>query len=180
MDIYKIKFTVLQLEIFRLFCIKTGARLNQRQVAKLLHVTPTAIAKALPLLEKEKIIKVTRGSTKVNFVELARDVHKTLELKKAENFKILIESELPSYLEESFPSCTIILFGSYAKGDDVSTSDIDIAVIGGKEKDVNLNQFEKKLEKEIRINYYSSLKEINPHLRSNILNGIILSGGIEL
>ena len=56
MDMYKLKFTKLQLEIFRLLCVKAGERLNQRQIARLLKVSPTAIAKAIPKLEKESLL----------------------------------------------------------------------------------------------------------------------------
>ena len=179
MDIYKLKFTRLQLEIFRLFCVKTGQSLNQRQIARLLGVTPTAIAKALPLLEQERIIKIIRGTTNLNLVLLNRDFQHVLELKRIENLQLLFESGLPAFLEETFPACTILLFGSYARGDDLSTSDIDIAVIGIDSKKINLAPYQKKLEKEIRINYYFELKGINPHLKANLYNGFLLAGGIE-
>jgi len=177
-DTYKLKFTILQLEIFRLLCVKTGQQLNQRQIAKHLNVSPTAVAKALPLLEKEQIVKIDRGLT--NAVQLNRDSQKTVELKRAENLRLLYESGLPEFIEESYPGCTIILFGSYARGDDTTRSDIDIAVIGTKEKDIDLSEYEKRLEKPIRINYYENLKRINTHLKSNLCNGIVLAGGIEL
>ena len=180
MDIYKLKFTVLQMEIFRLLCVKAGALLNQSEIARLLNVTPTAVAKALVLLEKEERITVTRGKTNLNMVELNRDSKRSLELKRAENLKMLIESGLPTFLEENIPGCTIILFGSFCRGDDTIKSDIDVAVIGIHEEDISLEKYEKLLEKEIRINYYKSLKDINKYLKANILNGIVLSGGIEL
>ncbi len=180
MDIYKLKFTRLQVEIFRLFCVKTGCQLNQRQIAGFLKVTPTAVAKALPLLEKERIVKRTKGITNLNMVELNRDSQDTLELKRAENLKLLFESGLPAFLEESLPGATIVLFGSYARGDDTIKSDIDVAVIGIGEKKIGLGEYEKKLEKEIRVNYYENFKKVNPHLKSNICNGVVLSGGIEL
>lgn len=180
MEIFKLKFTRLQVEIFRLFCVKTGCQLNQSQIARFLNVTPTAVAKALPLLEKEQIIKRTRGQTNLNMVELNRDSQNTLELKRAENLKLLFESGLPAFLEDSLPGSTIVLFGSYARGDDTIKSDIDIAVIGIGEKKIDLSVYEKTLEKEIRVNYYEDFKKVNPHLKSSICNGIVLSGGIEL
>lgn len=180
MDIYKLKFTRLQMEIFRLFCVKTGSSLNQSQIAKLLKVTPTAVAKALKSLEKEQIVKIAKGTTNLNIVELNRDSKKTLEFKRAENLKLLYESGLPEYLEEELPGCTIIIFGSYAKGDDTIKSDIDIAVIGVDRSAIKLDQFEKILEKPIRINYYRDFNKINKYLKSNILNGITISGGVEL
>ena len=59
-------------------------------------------------------------------------------------------------------------------------SDIDIAIIGGSEKDLRLEIFEKLLERKIFINYYRSFKDIRNELLNNILNGITLKGAIDL
>jgi len=186
MDMYKLKFTKLQLEIFRLFCIKTGIVLNQREIAKLLGVSPTAVAKALPTLEKEEIIKVTKGKTNLNKVEINRDSELAIKLKRVENLKLITESGIIRHLYDGFPGCSIVLFGSYSKGEDICSeeesahSDIDIAIIGTKGKPVDVSKFKNMLEREININFYSSWKEIHKSLKENILNGIILKGGIEL
>lgn len=181
MDTYKLKFTRLQLEIFRLLCIKAGDKLNQRQIAKNLKISPTAIAKSLPTMEKEGLIKVTRNANiNLNYVELNRDNQKTMLLKRAENLKLIYELNLVDFLEEEFPGTTIILFGSYSRGEDTTTSDIDIAIIGAKEKHIDLSIFEKKLERKILINHYQKLKEVHKELRENLCNGIVLAGGIEL
>jgi len=187
MDIYKLKFTKLQLEIFRLFCIMSGASLSQREIAKNLKVSPTAIGKALKLLEKEGILKVRKSSNlKINLIELNRDNKKTIQLKRAENLKMLYESGLSDFLNENFTGAVVILFGSYSRGEDVwyskddeKNSDIDIAVIGRREKFVNLERFERILRRKVVINFYENLN-IHRHLKENILNGIVLSGGIEL
>ena len=65
-------------------------------------------------------------------------------------------------------------------GEDTNTSDIDIAVIGRKEKMLHLREYEKILNREININFYNSWKEIHEHLKNNILNGILLHGYVEL
>ena len=83
-------------------------------------------------------------------------------------------------MREGFPGSTIILFGSYSKGDDTTSSDIDIAIIGVKEKENDLAKFNKILERTITINFYSSFKSIHKNLLDNILTGILLSGGVEL
>ena len=188
MNIYKLKFTRLQNEIFRLLCIKAGSSLNQRDLAKTLNVSPTAISKALPLLEKEGLIKIRRLN-KINLlsIEFNRDNQIAINLKKIENLKMIYESELLNFLNDAFLGCTIILFGSYSKGEDINMtileghkSDIDIAIIGMKDKKIDLTKFEKILEREININFYESWKIIDKHLKNNILNGIILHGGVEL
>ncbi len=181
MDIYKLKWTRLQNEIFRLLCIKTGEPLNQRAIANLLKVSPTAVAKAIVEMEKDNIIKMNKqGSINLNLVELNRDNPRAIELKRVENMKILYQSGVSEFLEEKFPGALIILFGSYSYGEDTLKSDIDIAVIGVKEKEINMKKFEKLLEREIRINFYNNFKNIHKHLKENLCNGILLKGGIEL
>lgn len=188
MSMYNIKWTRLQAEIFRFLCIKAGQSLNLRSIARHLKKSPTAVSNALKNLEKEKLIKVKKANTiRLLSIELNRDNEKTIELKRVENLKLIYESGVVKFLEESFPGTTIILFGSYSRGDDTWTneteenrSDIDIAIIGTKGKDIDLTKFDKKLERTIIINFYPSFKEIHRHLRNNILNGIILSGGVDL
>jgi len=61
-----------------------------------------------------------------------------------------------------------------------NASDIDIAVIGRKDKLLNLDKYEKTLNRKININFYDNWKDIHKYLKNNILNGIVLIGGIEL
>ena len=152
MEIYKLKFTRLQNEILRLLCINVGRQLNKRKISKILNVSPTAVAKALPLLEKEKLITLD-NSQEINLtsVELNDDKEKAIEYKRIENLKMIYESGLVRFLGDNFPGSVIILFGSYSYGEDTIRSDIDIAIIGYKEKQVNLDKFDKILEREIRI-----------------------------
>lgn len=187
MDMYQLKWTRLQSEIFRLLCIKAGMSLNLRGIAKQLKKSPTAVSNALKDLEKENLIKVKKAETmNLLSIELNRDNKNTINMKRAENLKMIYESGLVEFLENSLPGTTIILFGSYSRGDDVYSlneeqrSDIDIAVVGTKGKEMNLKEFDKKLERTILINFYPSFKEIHKHLKDSILNGILLSGSIDL
>lgn len=181
MDIYKLKFTQLQMELFRLLCVKSGEALNQRQLAQLLDVSPTAIAKVLPRLEKEHmVIRERQKDLNLILVKLNRDDQHVLQLKRTENLKMLYESGLINFLDDQLPGATIVLFGSYARGDDLRSSDIDLAIMGRKEKELALSKFEKLLDRKILLNFYSSLKEIHKELRENICNGIVVTGGIEL
>ena len=181
MDTYKVKFTILQMEIFRLLCVKAGAKLNQRQIAKLLNVSPTAIANSIPKLENEGLIlKEKQKNMNLILLMLNRSNKKAMQLKRIENLKLIYESGLNEFLEEGLPGATIILFGSYSRGDDTASSDIDIAVIGRKEKEIRLENFEKNLERKIILNFYPSLKDIHKELKENLCNGIVLSGGVKL
>jgi predicted nucleotidyltransferase len=182
---YKLKWTRLQAEIFRFLCIRAGEQLNQRAIAKALHVSPTSIAKALVPLEKSDLIKVNKNSQmNLNLIEFNRDNNNAIDMKRIENLKMIYESGLIRFLKDNLPGSSIILFGSYSKGEDVSNpinkSDIDIAIVGRKPQEIDLTTFDKILEREIILNFYPSFKEINKHLKDNILNGIVLSGSVDL
>jgi len=70
---------------------------------------------------------------------------------------MLYESSLKEYLSEKFPGSLIILFGSYAYGEDTISSDIDIAIIGYKKKEIDLKKFEGFLKRKIRLNFYEDI-----------------------
>jgi len=179
MDIYKQKWTRLQNEIFSFLCVKAGEEFSQREMANSLKVSPTAVANSLKGLANENLIKV-EGGKNTNLVSFNRDDGRTIELKRVENLRQIYESGLTGFLEDSFPGCVVILFGSYSFGEDTIQSDIDIAVVGCKEKNIDLAKFEKILGREITLNFYPSFGEIHKNLRENIFNGILLSGGVEL
>ena len=179
-NIYKLKLTNLQQEILRLLFVKIGASLNQRQIAMLLGVSPPAVMKSLPYLERDDLIKIQKDKeTKRWSIELNRN-NRTMQLKRADNLKLIYETGLADFLEKTFAGATIILFGSYSRGEDIINSDVDIAVIGRKEKDINLTNYEKELERKMNINFYDSFKNIHKNLRENLCNGIVLAGSVEL
>jgi len=179
MDIYKLKWTILEQEIFSLLCIKAGEKLSQREVAKILNVSPTAVSNSTKKLKDSNLIKIEKTKT-INFISFNRDEQKAIELKRAENLKNIYLSGLSDYLEKELAGATVILFGSYSNGEDTNTSDIDIAVIERKDKTIDLEKYEKILNRRININFYDSWKKIHENLKNNILNGILLHGGVEL
>ena len=180
-NIYKQELTNLQQEIFRALSIKTGIQLNQRQIAKLLDVSAPAIIKALPMLIKKQTIKASQDKESKRWsIELNRDSQKVMQSKRIENLRLIYESGFANHLEKEFAGATIILFGSFSRGDDTVKSDIDIAVIGRKDKKIDLFGYEKIFERDININFYDSFKVIHKNLMDNICNGIVLFGGVEL
>ena len=181
METNKLKFTRLQSEIFRFLCENVGNEINQSLIAKKLEVSSTAIAKALEYLVKNNLLIIKRDKLmNLNLIQLNRENSFAVQLKRVENLRAVYESGILEKLEETFPGSSIILFGSYSKGEDTYKSDIDLAIIGGKEKPIDLSSFENLLKKEIIINFYSSFKEIHKELKESLCNGIVLFGGIEL
>jgi predicted nucleotidyltransferase len=163
----------------RLF-VKSGGSLNMNGIAKILEVSQTAVLKAIPFLKKEKLITAEQDKDSSRWaIGLNRDNRQVIGLKRADNLKQIYESDMVKHLYDLFPGATVILFGSYAQGEDTISSDIDLAVIGGEKKELD-GKFGKMLEREIVVNYYKSFKSISPSLLSNILNGITLKGSVDL
>lgn len=181
METFKLKLTKLQNEIFRLLCIKSSERLSLSDISRNLNVSVTAVSKAIPYLKELNLIEIDKKENmNLTLISINRSNKRTIEFKRVENLKMIYEYGLSDYLEEEYLGATIILFGSYSKGDDTLTSDIDIAVIGRKQKETDFSKFEKMFQRKIIVNFYLSFKEIHKHLKDNILNGIILKGGVEL
>ena len=175
----KLKLTNLQQEILRLLFLKAGTQLNQRQIANLLNVSAPAVLKALPGLEKYLKLHQDKESKRWS-IELDRSNHRVMQLKRADNLLQFYESGLADFLEKEFAGATIVLFGSYSRGDDTNKSDIDLAIIGRKEKDLDLDKFNALLERTIHINFYQSWTKVHKNLKENLCNGIIIVGGVEL
>ena len=181
MNTYKIKFTQLQQEIFRFLCIHAGESFNQRTIARRLDMSPPAVANVLPALEKEGLVQIDKSKT-MNLVMLRfnRDSQKAVDRKRTENLSVIFESGLADFLEEHFAGCAIVLFGSYALGEDTVRSDVDIAIIGAREKQTDMSHFEKFLERPINLQFFESISKIGKNLRTNVLRGITLRGIVEI
>ena len=177
----KLKLTLLQQDILRLFYKKAGLSLNQNQISKYLNVSAPAVKKALPYLEDNKFILINKDKeTKRLSIQLNLDNHYVLGLKRADNLKQFYESGLADYLEVALAGSTIMLFGSFSRGEDLFNSDIDIAVIERKKKQLEMAEYEGYLGRKIHILFFDSFRKINEHLRNNILNGYTITGSVVL
>ncbi len=160
-------------------CARAGERLSQREIARILDVSPTAVANSVRELKERGLLRIEKIKT-INFISLNRDEQRAIELKRAENLRNAYGSGLSDYLHNALPGGTISLFGSYSRGEDTETSDIDIAVIGRGQKNLDMGRYQEALRRKINVNFYDSWGKIHRHLRNNILNGIILHGSVEI
>lgn len=180
-NIYKQKLTNLQQGILRLLFVKAGSSLNQRSISRAIGVSQPAVMKAIPGMAKMSFVRVDQDKESKRWsIELNRDNDRVMQLKRVDNLRQIYETGLSNMLEKEFAGATIILFGSYSRGEDIQSSDIDIAIVGRKEKGIDLEVFEKELGRRINLNFYDSFGRIHKHLRENLFNGIVLSGGVEL
>ena len=101
------------------------------------------------------------------------------------NLWIIYESGIISKIHELVESPrSIILFGSYRKGDDTEGSDIDIAVEVLDNKEIEIHEIGKiniGYRKNIPVNLHIfSRNKIDLNLFASIANGIVLEGFLEV
>lgn len=177
MQIHKINHTRLQQELLRYLYLQSGP-FTANALAKRLEVSTTAIIKAINGLD---LVKVTKDKeSKRLSITVDRDNPRLTERKRIENLKMLYESNLPETLAEQFPGATIILFGSFAYGEDTEKSDIDIAIIGAKEKEIDVSPYSLRFHRPISVHFFGKFEDIDKNLKENLCNGIVLAGGIQL
>ena len=94
------------------------------------------------------------------------------------NLMNLKESGLIEELEGKITPDAIIVFGSYAKGEDTETSDIDLFLMA-QEKYLNLARYEKRLQRKIQLFFSEDIHKLPKELQNNIINGMVVSGFIR-
>ncbi len=161
------------------FFINPTAKLRVREIERALKLPLPSVIRYCRELEKEGIL-ITAKTGSVAFYTASRSETYLLE-KKLYNIKRLYGSGLVNYLKIELSNPAIVLFGSYAKGEDTEDSDIDLYVETPSTKQLDLEKFKKVLKRYIQIFQHKSLNEItNPHLANNIINGITLNNYIEV
>src|SRR3989338_10638354 len=141
-----------------------------RQLERELKLPLPSVIRYTNELAKEQILK-RETIAGVTLFSADRSSQTYLLEKKIYNLRSLYTSGLIAYLAQELSNPTLIVFGSYGKGEDIEESDIDLYVETVSERKVNLQHFERKLKREINIIASPSLEKLpNPHLRNSILN----------
>jgi predicted nucleotidyltransferase len=152
-------------------------RFYLREISRIVKISPSAVSRALRELETEGMLISVKKVTYEVRANLSNQSFKNM--KRVHNLKMIYASGLFEYLIDNFPLGTIVLFGSYSRGEDIEKSDIDLAVINSKEKKLDLEGYEKKLNRKINLEFLN-LEKISKELRDSIINGIVLNGYINL
>ncbi len=150
-------------------------RFHTREIARKLNVSAPAVSKVVNELEKEGL--VTYKKKFISEIQANLD-DKFKKSKRIHNLRRIYEIGLEYYLKENFPLTTIVLFGSYSRGEDIEKSDIDIAIFS-KEKRLDIAKFEKKLNRTINIEFID-FRKASVALKESLINGIVLEGDIVL
>lgn len=161
------------------FLMHPTAKLRVREIERLLSLPLPSVIKYCKELEKEDIL-TTYHIGSIRLYTAKREEKYILE-KKLYNIKALYNSNLIGFLREELNNPSIILFGSYSRGEDTEESDIDLYIETFSKKEIKLDKYEKILKRNIQIFKHKKITEItNKNLANNIINGIKMNGFIEV
>lgn len=155
------------------------AKLRVREIERTLNLALPSVIRYCKELKKEDIL-TTLNIGNVTFYTSSMSENYFLE-KRLYNLKILYKSGFIEYIKIELSNPPVILFGSFAKGEDTEESDIDLYIETPSKKQINFEKFENFLHRKIQIFQHKNIKEItNPHLANNIINGATLNNYIEV
>jgi predicted nucleotidyltransferase len=162
-------------------------------LAEKAQVAKANIGKILKRLNAQHFIEIEKLAN-IWRIKAIRTNQNFIKAKIVNNLSLVYESRLIEFLIKSLKHPkSIILFGSFRKGEDIISSDIDIAVESSEDKTQTvylselIPQNEKKelakieefLARRIQMHIFSK-KNVNLNVFNNIANGIVLSGFLEV
>lgn len=162
------------------FLINPTIKLRVRHIEKEVKVPLPSAIRYTRELEKEQILKKTELAG-ITIYSADRTSKQFLLEKKMFNLKQLYSSGLIDYFIKTYDNPTLLVFGSYARGEDIENSDIDL-YIESQHKNITIpKSFEQKLKHSFQTFHYKKIKDIkNKELANNIINGIMLNGYLEV
>lgn len=164
--------------VMKLFFDSPERKFHIREIARLTRLSAPGVIKIIGKLRKEGLLVSEKG-------KVMEDVHASkserfLLLKRCYNVQALFESGLMGFLREEYEEPeAIVLFGSYSKGEDVSTSDIDMAIVTKKRLAPDLKRFERMLNRKINI-YEVQTEESEREFLNSLANGTVLYGFLKV
>lgn len=148
-----------------------------REMARLLKVSPNSVRNNITKLRKTGIVQEQKDGIMVKYRANLEGISYKRE-KMLHNLRSVYSSGIVDSLYQFYSPKAIVLFGSYSRGDDTSTSDIDIGVQTSDKRVPDLRLFEKKLSRKIQLSLFTK-KEVSKEFFNNIINGIVLKGFIK-
>ncbi|MBS3124184.1 nucleotidyltransferase domain-containing protein [Candidatus Woesearchaeota archaeon] len=162
------------------FFLNPTIKLRVRQIERKLSLPLPSVIRYTKELEEENILKSTEIAN-IRVYSGDRNSKTYIFEKKMFNLCQLYTSGLLDFLIEQLNNPVIVVFGSYALGEDIENSDIDLYLETAEKKKINLQKYEQALQRKIQIFKYKNINDLdNKELANNIINGITLNGFLEV
>jgi uncharacterized protein len=160
--------------ILSVFIDAPSEEFHLRQLARMAGLSPSGALRILRKLEAAGILVKEKTQLSDNY-KANLESREYLALKKGYNAYVLKMSGIAEHLSEMLAPEAIVVFGSYARGEDHPGSDIDLAIFGAKEKDIDLSEHERYFRRKISLHFIKDISK-NKELLNNVMNGITIYG----
>ena len=174
-------------ELLRIFFTNPEQSFYMQEIGRALGKKPGVFQRSLNNFVEEGILESERRAN-ARYFWVNKDYHLYQELKSIVFKTSGVGPSIADILTKIKGVSFAFIYGSYAKGNEHKTSDIDIMIIGNINEAIfisKLDQLEKQIKREINYNLYnlqrfkSDLKEKNPFLMEIMANKKIMLVGAQ-
>ncbi|MBN2052972.1 nucleotidyltransferase domain-containing protein [Candidatus Woesearchaeota archaeon] len=166
------KLDKTDLKVLNLIAGEPYRKFYLREIAKELKISSSSAKKALDALGKLHFINEERMAN-------LRIISGNMDEKLFKQFKIMKNIDLVKpLLEQLEPALSVMLYGSFAKGENDMQSDIDLLVITNKKDDYRIHEFKNYPVQIIKLTpaQWKKTKEENQAFASEVKKGVLLKG----
>jgi len=160
-------------KVLKVFLYNSTESFRLRELSRKVGIAPFSLSNYLNEFEKEGLIGI-HIKDKIKFYTAQRDNLRFSRYQKLSIQYELYESGVIDKLWDELHPEFIILYGSYAKGEAIESSDIDIFIMC-RDKKINIEEYERKLGKKLHLMFHLRDKIPN-ELKNNLVNGIVMRG----
>ena len=167
-------------EVAEIFTRGYDKKAHGSEIARMSKLPQKTASRKLDSLCESGLLKFTReGRNKVYFInrESSLTTPFFVLVENYKTIKFMAEYKELGLLFKELP-CGALIFGSYSKGEDIESSDIDLIIISKIKKEINLEVFEKEFKRTINIINIEDLSKLDKNIRKKVINGIVLHGEI--
>ena len=150
-------------------------RIHVREYARLQKISPPTASKLLKQLNNEGLLKKETDKQYIYYYA-NKDSKLLIEFSIIYWNIALKNSGLINYIIQETLSPIIILYGSLSKAEVKPDSDIDLAIFTVTKKELDTENFEKKLKRKIQLMIFRDIDSPSKELCNSILNGYKLEG----
>jgi predicted nucleotidyltransferase len=152
-----------------------------REIAKLASTSSSTAKRYLDYYSRNGFLSKRREA---NLVLLKANLENlSFRYMKLANFMTKLKP-LACFLARILPGCSIVLYGSCARGEDDPQSDVDLLIVCRKTERFDLDRFEKSLGRRITILTYTQIeweekaRKDRPFYERVLIDGVVLQGNL--
>ncbi|MEK7203058.1 MAG: nucleotidyltransferase domain-containing protein [Patescibacteria group bacterium] len=182
MDILNLTKSKARTKILQLFFADTQKRYYLRELERLLGLSVGNIRRELIALEKTSLFLREKQGNQV-YYSLNKQAPIFEEFKKIISKTIGLEANLKKELKKVEGIKQAFIFGSFAKGEEQSASDIDLMIIGKVNEDLlikKISQLEFLLKREINYHLFSETEWQKKFKTNSFLKAVVNGPKIKI